>query len=94
MLTIACLLCQNPNDPVSYVAALLALAPQALCIIYVTLIWASREMEVLLMFAGQMACEALNFFLKRVIRQERPPRTCLDSPQSTFCLSAFYPLEE
>ena len=70
-------LAQNPDDPISYVAALLSLAPQALCIIYVTLIWASREMEVLLMFTGQMVCEALNFVLKRIIRQERPLRTCL-----------------
>jgi len=43
-------------------------------VIYVTLIWASREVEVLLMFAGQMGCEALNFVLKRLIREERPKR--------------------
>jgi hypothetical protein len=66
---------QNPDDPVSYLSALLALIPQALCVIYVTLIWASREVEVLLMFAGQMLSEALNFTLKRIILEERPPRT-------------------
>ncbi|KKZ66590.1 dolichyldiphosphatase [[Emmonsia] crescens] len=64
----------NPDDPISYISALLALVPQAICIIYVTLIWATREVEVLLMFAGQMLCEALNFFLKRLIREERPPQ--------------------
>ncbi|PGH00670.1 dolichyldiphosphatase [Blastomyces parvus] len=62
----------NPDDPISYVSAFLALVPQAICIIYVTLIWATREVEVLLMFAGQMLCEGLNFFLKRLIREERP----------------------
>ncbi|KAI1615824.1 dolichyldiphosphatase [Exophiala viscosa] len=62
----------NPNDPLSYASAWLALVPQGLCVTYVSLIWASREIEILLMFAGQMACEALNFVLKRLIREERP----------------------
>ena len=66
---------QNPGDPISYFCAWLALVPQGLCIIYVTLIWSSREVEIALMFAGQMACEALNFFLKRMIKEERPKRT-------------------
>merc|ERR1712187_1077113 len=30
------------------------------------------EVEVILMFAGQMGCEALNFVLKRFIKEERP----------------------
>ncbi|KAI5295549.1 hypothetical protein KEM52_001038 [Ascosphaera acerosa] len=62
----------DPDDPVSYLCALLALVPQALCIIYVTLIYASRELEIILMFAGQMVCEGLNLALKRIIREERP----------------------
>ncbi|KAL2007354.1 hypothetical protein VTN00DRAFT_8792 [Thermoascus crustaceus] len=62
----------NPNDPISFISAWLALVPQALCVMYVTVIWASREVEVFLMFAGQMLCEALNFALKRLIREERP----------------------
>ena len=41
---------------------------------YVTLIWATREAEVVLMFAGQMGCEACNFILKRIIKEERPKR--------------------
>jgi len=36
------------------------------------LIWATREIEVILMFAGQLGCEALNFVLKRLIKEERP----------------------
>ena len=65
---------QNPHDPISYLCAWLALVPQALCVIYVTLIWSTREVEILLMFAGQMGCEALNFLLKRLIKEERPKR--------------------
>ena len=66
---------QNPSDPLSYLCAWLALLPQALCVIYVTLIWSTREIEILLMFAGQLGCEALNFLLKRLIKEERPKRT-------------------
>ncbi|OQE21625.1 hypothetical protein PENSTE_c011G07911 [Penicillium steckii] len=62
----------NPEDPLSFLSAWLALLPQALCVSYATLAWASREMEVILMFAGQLACEALNFVLKRIIKEERP----------------------
>jgi len=62
----------DPNDPVSYFCAWLALVPQGLCIVYATLIWSTREVEILLMFAGQMACEALNFALKRLLKEERP----------------------
>jgi dolichyldiphosphatase len=54
--------------------AWLALLPQALCIVYVTLIWSTREAEVALTFAGQLACEAANFALKRIIKEERPRR--------------------
>lgn len=49
--------------------------PQGLCVVYATLIWSSREAEVGLMFVGQMACEALNWGLKRLIKEERPRRT-------------------
>ena len=69
---------QNPDDPISYLCAWLALVPQGLCVIYVTLIWATREVEIGLMFAGQMACEALNFLLKRMIKEERPKRMMLE----------------
>lgn len=65
---------QDPTDPVSYLCAWLALVPQGLCIVYATLIWSSREIEIAMMFAGQLACEALNFVLKRLIKEERPRR--------------------
>ncbi|KAA6407174.1 MAG: Acid phosphatase Vanadium-dependent haloperoxidase [Lasallia pustulata] len=62
----------NPSDPISYLCAWLALVPQGLCIVYITLIWATREIEILLMFTGQMGCEALNLLLKRLIKEARP----------------------
>jgi len=62
----------DPNDPVSYFCAWLALVPQGLCVVYATLIWSTREIEILLIFGGQMACEALNFALKRLLKEERP----------------------
>jgi dolichyldiphosphatase len=53
------------------------LTPQVLCVVYVTLLWSTREAEVVLLFVGQMACEAANFLLKRIIREERPARIAL-----------------
>ncbi|KAL8936552.1 MAG: hypothetical protein Q9216_004874 [Gyalolechia sp. 2 TL-2023] len=64
----------DASDPVAYLCAWLALVPQILSVVYVTLIWSSREVEVIIMFIGQMGCEALNFLLKRLIKGERPPR--------------------
>ena len=65
----------NASSKLSTLSAFLALVPQALVIVYVTTIWSTREIEVLLMFAGQMVCEALNFGLKRWLQEERPSRT-------------------
>jgi len=65
---------------VSLACAYLALVPQALCIVYATLLWSSREAEVALLFAGQLACEAANFALKRLIKEERPRRAAGPGP--------------
>ncbi|KAM0713975.1 hypothetical protein Q7P37_010938 [Cladosporium fusiforme] len=62
----------DPTSRVSHACAFLALVPQALCIAYATFIYSSREIEILIMFAGQMACEGLNWVLKRYIREDRP----------------------
>ncbi|KAI2641706.1 PAP2-domain-containing protein [Hypomontagnella submonticulosa] len=64
----------DPTDRISYLCAWLALIPQGLCVMYATLIWSTREIEIALLFAGQLACEALNFALKRLIKEERPRR--------------------
>jgi dolichyldiphosphatase len=43
-------------------------------IVYVTTFFCTRELECALMLLGQLACEAANFVLKRIIREERPKR--------------------
>ncbi|KAI9831994.1 MAG: hypothetical protein M1826_002723 [Phylliscum demangeonii] len=62
----------TPDDALSYACAWLALVPQGLCVVYASLIWSTREAEIILMFMGQMACEAFNWMLKRYIKAERP----------------------
>ncbi|KAK5993277.1 Putative dolichyldiphosphatase [Cladobotryum mycophilum] len=64
----------DPEDYLSLFCAYLALLPQALCVVYATLIFSTREAEIILAFAGQLLCEALNFALKRLIKEERPRR--------------------
>ncbi|KJZ80549.1 hypothetical protein HIM_00399 [Hirsutella minnesotensis 3608] len=64
----------DPDDHISLLCAYLALVPQALCVVYATLVLATREAEIALAFFGQLACEALNFALKRLIKEERPRR--------------------
>ncbi|CAG7554563.1 unnamed protein product [Fusarium equiseti] len=64
----------DPEDHLSLACAYLALLPQALCVVYATLVLFTREVEVALMFLGQLACEVLNFALKRLIKEERPRR--------------------
>lgn len=54
------------------------MVPQALCLTYVVLVFSSRELEIIFMFVGQMGCEALNWILKRVIKEERPQSKATD----------------
>lgn len=83
---------QNPDDHVSLLCAWLALVPQALVVSYTTLSIAQREVEVLLMFAGQLACEAVNWVLKRCFKQQRPKRTdpCRTESYPTHIQPLFY----
>ncbi|KAK6334952.1 Dolichyldiphosphatase 1 [Orbilia javanica] len=62
----------DPSDPISLVAAYLSLVPQALMIVYAVLIFSHRELEIILACAGQLGCEAINYVLKRVIKEARP----------------------
>ena len=62
----------RPGDPFSLISAYLALIPQGLMVVYVTLIYARREIEVVLMFIGQLLSEVANWILKRIIKEERP----------------------
>src|SRR5580700_7236379 len=61
---------QNPTDPISYMSAFLALVPHRLMIVNCTLIWSTRELETILMFLGQIGCDALNILGKRLIKAE------------------------
>lgn len=63
--------------------------PQAIIIVYVTLVWSTREAEVCLAFAGQLACEGVNFILKRIIKEERPQHHYHGSMLASF-LSGLY----
>ena len=40
---------------------------------YAALAVMTRDLLVIDMWAGQLACEAFNWLLKRLIKQERPP---------------------
>jgi len=64
----------DPNDPLSLLCAYLSLVPQGLIIVYVTLVWAHRELEIVLMLGGQLFCEGINWILKRLIKETRPSR--------------------
>lgn len=64
----------DPTDPFAPLLAILTLAPQALILTYVVLLLTHREVEIALTFAGQLACEALNWALKRWFKEARPER--------------------
>ena len=64
----------DPNQTFGLVSAFLALVPLALIVGYVVAIYERREIRTCHAFSGQLACEALNFVLKRVIKQNRPHR--------------------
>jgi dolichyldiphosphatase len=48
-----------------------------LIIVYVTVVFCTRELECVLMLLGQLSCEAVNFALKRLVKENRPKRTSL-----------------
>ncbi|EWC44569.1 hypothetical protein DRE_06650 [Drechslerella stenobrocha 248] len=62
----------DPTDRLSLVAAYLSLIPQGLMVVYAVLIFSHRELEVILACAGQLGCEAVNYVLKRLIKEARP----------------------
>ncbi|PFH56480.1 hypothetical protein XA68_16435 [Ophiocordyceps unilateralis] len=64
----------DPSDRLSLLCAYLALLPQTLCIVYGTLILFTREVEIGILFLGQLACETVNLILKRIIKEQRPRR--------------------
>lgn len=62
----------DSNDWLSYIFAWISLTPQTILIIYATLILSRREAETVLLLGGQVGCELVNNYLKKIIREERP----------------------
>ncbi|KAH8077899.1 PAP2-domain-containing protein [Cristinia sonorae] len=62
----------DSNSHTSHALAMLTLTPILLNPAYAALTIQTREAVYLEMWAGQMACEALNWVLKEWIQQERP----------------------
>jgi dolichyldiphosphatase len=62
----------NPNDKISYGFAYITLAPIAILVFYASVTVSRREMAGILMLAGQLLNEVLNYVLKEHIEQDRP----------------------
>ncbi|KAL9936372.1 hypothetical protein V8E36_004440 [Tilletia maclaganii] len=62
----------DAEDPVAQLLALVTLAPIFLLCAYTTIILYRRELTFINALIGQLGCEAINWGLKRLIRQPRP----------------------
>lgn len=62
----------DPNDPLSLISALLALTPILILQTYLSWLIITRDIESILVTAGQLSNEIFNKILKRVIKQQRP----------------------
>ncbi|KAF8505063.1 PAP2-domain-containing protein [Gautieria morchelliformis] len=62
----------DSSSHVSLGLALITLSPILLMSAYAALAVQTRELLIINMWAGQLACEALNWLLKRAIKQDRP----------------------
>lgn len=62
----------NPVDFLSTISAFLALLPLEVVAVYLTHIYCRREVEVILIYIGQIICQFLNVHLKEKIQQPRP----------------------
>lgn len=65
----------DPNSNFSLCLALLSLSPILLMPAYASLSFITRELVILEMWAGQLACEGFNYVLKHAIKQDRPVET-------------------
>lgn len=61
-----------PGDKLGHLLAYITLTPLAVLVSYASIILSRREVAVLMMLLGQLACEALNFVLKNIFQQPRP----------------------
>ncbi|SNX86349.1 related to CAX4 - required for full levels of dolichol-linked oligosaccharides [Melanopsichium pennsylvanicum] len=62
----------DPEDSLAKLLALVTLSPIFLLCSYVTIILLRRELTFINALIGQLACEGLNWALKRLIKQPRP----------------------
>ncbi|KAI8822687.1 phosphatidic acid phosphatase type 2/haloperoxidase [Fimicolochytrium jonesii] len=62
----------DDSDPLGMFMAYASLAPIAIIISYVTLIFFRRDLATILMFVGQLVNEGVNFVAKKIVRQARP----------------------
>jgi len=62
----------DSESHVSLALALVTLSPILLMASYAALAVMTRELIIIEMWAGQLACEGFNWVLKRAIKQERP----------------------
>ncbi|KAH8104305.1 PAP2-domain-containing protein [Phellopilus nigrolimitatus] len=62
----------DANSHVSLALALVTLSPILLMASYAALAVVTRDLLVINMWAGQLACEGFNWVLKRLVKQERP----------------------
>lgn len=60
------------SDIYSKIFAHLTLSPLAITCSYVAVILTTRDLTVILMLAGQLLNECVNFVLKRLVKQARP----------------------
>jgi len=83
----------DPSDPLGLVLAVASLLPIALLVAFPTLILFRRDLRTITFFAGQLANEALNMVLKRVLREPRPAgshREDYGMPSSHAQFSGFF----
>lgn len=62
----------EPRNPLEMFLMLLEFLPLEFIVVYLTLIYCRREVELILMYIGQIICYFLNIHLKQKIQQPRP----------------------
>ena len=70
--TLSDVFADDANSHLSFGLALLTLSPILLMASYASLAVFTRELTVLIMWAGQLLCEASNYLLKHWLKQPRP----------------------
>jgi len=65
-------LTDDADSHLSFGLALLTLSPILLTASYASLVVFTRELTILIMFAGQLLCEASNYVLKHSFKRPRP----------------------